>query len=257
VVVPRGYPTSTIYVDESGVRASGSRCFVLGAAKIRAHGSLMRDVKQIRDTHGFDGEFKFHRITEGTRPVYYELVDAIEQSDLHLAACVVDASTFDPFATGDPAWRVHATLLGQLLVGCINRIELISVLMDTISTPRGIALDDVVRGEVNQRFKSTAVVTAACLDSRTCDGLQIADLIAGAVALEHRRRVGIEGNYNSAKSKVVDRLKSALGVASLSGRSGRVNVRTYSGPRIRKDVTKVPGKVAKPRVGPVINLGKS
>jgi hypothetical protein len=204
----------------------------------------MREVQHIRDTHGFDGEFKFHQITEGTRPIYNELIDAIEQSDLHLAACIVDASIFDPFGAGEPTWRVHATILGQLLVGCINRVELVSVLMDTISTPRRVALDDVVRGEVNQRLRSTAIVTAACLDSRTCDGLQIADLIAGAVALEHRRGAGLVGNYRSAKSKVADRLKLALGADFGNGRSGRVNVRTYSGPRTAR-AAKSPGKVAK------------
>ena len=245
VAVPRGYPTSTIYVDDSGTRASGSRCFVLGAGKIRAHGALMREVHHIRDAHSFEGEFKFHQITEGTRGIYYEVIDAIEASDLHVAACIVDASIFDPFSAGQPTWRVHATVLGQLLIGCINRVELVSVLMDTISTPRSIALDDVVRGEVNHRLKSTAVVSAACLDSRTCDGLQIADLIAGAVALEHRRSVGLEGNYHSPKSKVADRLKAALGTDFRPGRSDRVNVQTYSGRR-RRAPTKSAGKVAKP-----------
>jgi hypothetical protein len=42
--VPLGYPTALIYMDESTVKASGGRFFVVGAVKVRKPGQLMRAI---------------------------------------------------------------------------------------------------------------------------------------------------------------------------------------------------------------------
>ena len=55
IAVPLGYPTSLIYLDESGARASGSAFFV-----VRRHGPFARSIKDVRDRHEFRGEFKFN-----------------------------------------------------------------------------------------------------------------------------------------------------------------------------------------------------
>jgi hypothetical protein len=146
VQVPQKYPTALIYVDESAVKASAGRFFVVGAVKVRRPGQLMRVVRDIRDRHGFRDEFKFSRISRGKFPVFCELIDAIEQSDAHIAACVVDRDKgTDPFAGNSAEWFVHARITAKLLVGILNRRELASVLLDEISTPMGCAFDDTVR----------------------------------------------------------------------------------------------------------------
>jgi hypothetical protein len=231
VSVPLGYPTSQIYMDESGSRASGAEFFVLSAVKVRRNGTFARSVKDIRDQHNFAGEFKFAKITSGTLDVYYALVDEIEKSDIHFAACVVDGSIHNPFGQR-AAWRVHTDLASQLLAGCINKRELVSVLMDGISTPKGVAIDDVIMNRVNKKFGSISIVTAACLDSRMCDGLQVADLIAGAVA--HDRRNGAASAYRpqTPKAKVANRLKAAFGgIEFADGRGPRTNIKTYEKPK--------------------------
>jgi hypothetical protein len=232
VSVPLGYPTSQIYMDESGSRASGAEFFVLSAVKVRRNGAFARSVKDIRDQHNFDGEFKFSRITSGTLDVYYALVDEIEKADINFAAGVVDGTIHNPFGQRAAAWRVHADLASKLLVGCINKRELVSVLMDGISTPKGIAIDDVVMGRVNKKLGSISVITATCLDSRTCDGLQVADLLAGAVA--HDRRNGGPSAYRpqTPKAKVVNRLKAAFGgIEFVDGRGTRYNIKTFEKPK--------------------------
>ena len=55
-------------------------------------------------------------------------------------------------------------------------------MIDEVSTPRGSAFDDTVRDMVNRRMKSTSLVAASCVDSACNDGVQLADLVAGAVA---------------------------------------------------------------------------
>lgn len=103
--------------------------------------------------------------------------------------------------------------------------------MDTISTPQNVALEDVVRGRVNRMLKATSVVTAACLDSRSSDGLQVADLVAGAVGFDRRRVAGVSGKVSSPKGRIVERLKQSVGVEDFADcRSGRVNIQTRQQP---------------------------
>jgi hypothetical protein len=89
VRVPPGYPTALIYKDESAVKASGGRFFVVGAVKVRRSGQLMRTIRDVRDRHGFHDEFKFSRISRGKFSVFCELIDVLEQSDAHIAAATV------------------------------------------------------------------------------------------------------------------------------------------------------------------------
>lgn len=110
-------------------------------------------------------------------PVYLDVIDRLAESDAHFAACVAAGGRASPFRPGTPMWRAHAAVAAQLLVGCINRRELVAVLMDETSTPRGCALNDTVRRMVNNRLWRPSVVSAVCLDLRTSDLLQIANLV--------------------------------------------------------------------------------
>jgi len=231
--LPAGYPASLIYIDESGV-ASNDRFFVIGAVKVRNHGEVMRAVRDVRDRHHFFEEFRWTKITRAKLGLYYDLVDQLKRPSLQFAACVVDRQEFDPFQAWPTKWESHAQITAQLLRGCINRRELVSVAMDLISTPRDVAIEDEIRGMVNRRFRNLSVVTAACLDSRSCDGLQLADVLAGAVAFEHRRLNGLSGQPNSNKAKVLDRIKTVLEVETLDGRTPRVNVARFRRTEPRK-----------------------
>ncbi|MBO0882751.1 MAG: DUF3800 domain-containing protein [Mycobacterium sp.] len=226
MVVRSGYPCATFFVDESAARASSGSFFVVGAIKLRKPGRLLRAVEHIRDKYEYDGEFKFSRITRGKLTTYYKVIDALEESDAHLTACVVDCSkTSNPFHSDDPEWQVHARVTAKLLVGSINSRELASAVLDKRTTPVGIAFDDTVRSMVNQRLKSVGLVSAVCADSESTDGLQLADLVAGAVA--HQRRA--DSNTNSNKGRVAARLAAAFGVQSpgTDVRNDRVNVLTH------------------------------
>lgn len=224
VRVPLGYPCTTIYVDESGGGVHG-RFFVVGALKVRKHGDFSRALQAVRDRTGFVQEFHFTEITRAKLPAYFELVDTVASLDVQFHACLVDRELFDPSAVCSSVWQAHAEVTAQLLRGAINRKELVSVLMDTISTPANVAYEDYVRREVNSPFRSTSVVTAALLDSRACVGLQAVDVLAGALMWE--RRAAADGKRPSnPKCKVVDRVKQRFNVALADGRTPRTNIRT-------------------------------
>ena len=237
VTVPLGYPTTAIFVDESRARASGGRFFAVAALKVRDQGALARGMRHIRDQgSGFTGEFKFRAVTAGTLPRYYAAIDLLEASDAQVHACVVDAEQFNPFGRSKAFWQVHADIVSQLLVGAINKRELVTVLIDHISTPKHVAYDDRLKARVNKRLGSTSVIGAHCVDSKCTDLLQIADLIAGAIAYDRGLQVEKYKTTESDKKKLVVRLKGALGGVDLAdGRTSRTNIETFrSSARVRQ-----------------------
>lgn len=228
--VPLQYPTSTIYTDDSGVKAGGSRLLVIGGIKVRRHGELLRSIRHVRDKADFKREFKFTGINRGSLSAYFALIEELEKSDAHIVA----TATNRPPGRGSADWRFHAEVTTRLLRGAVNRHELVSVLMDHVSTPRNVAFEDVVRGKVNKRLGSTRVVSAACLDSQCSDGLQVADLVASAIAFERRRLSGESGSATSNKARVVNRFKDAFGIDFADCRTDRVNIQTWTPtPRLR------------------------
>lgn len=222
--------TATIYLDDSGLKAGGSRLLVIAGVKVRRHGALMRAIRHVRDQSGFDREFKFSEINKGSLSAYYAMIDELEKSDAHIIATVTNR----PGGKGSGDWRFYSEVTTRCIRGNVNRNELVTVLMDCISTPRNVALEDVVRGKVNTRIGALAVTTAACLDSRSSDGLQVADLVAGAIAFERRRLADGVGSATSGKARVVNRLKDAFGGVDLTDvRTDRVNIHTWQQPEPR------------------------
>ncbi len=246
VRVPVNYPASLVFMDESNAKASGSSFFVMSAVKLREPGLLARNLRMVRDRNQFEGEFKFSQVTKGTMCAYFDAIDQLVASAAHLAASVVDRTRDDPYP-GLPVWEMQLQVAARLLVGCINRRELVSVVLDGISTPVGVALDDQLRREVNRRLRSTSVVTAACMDSRSSDGLQIADLVAGAIAFERRQYAGLSGrtrpSATSPKAKVAERLRVAFGLTTFHDtRTERVNIATLSSPKKPATGLRIVGK---------------
>lgn len=227
VHVPHPYPASTFFLDESGTKAKNT--FVVAGLKIRHPGALAREVADLRDRHNVSRELKFGGITRDSLDVYYALVDLLEASDAHLVGCIVTPNGHNPFREFGHRWEAHAEVVARLLAGSINRRELASVCLDGISTPRGCALDDTVKRIVNERLASTSLVSAVCLDSKTNDLLQIADMIASSIAFEHRRLATRVGSQDSPKGKVAARLGAAMGCPGLKPlRKGRINIALYT-----------------------------
>jgi hypothetical protein len=225
--IPLGYPTSLVYVDESGSAANG-RVFVVGALKVRRHGELGRAVRDVRDRTGHRGEFRFNRINRSTAHQFRELLNTIPGADVCFAATIVDRDIYDP-TIGLPAHVAHAEVVSRLLRACINKRELVSVSMDAISTPRGVAIEDDIARAVNRRLRNKSIIAAAQLDSKTCDLLQLVDVLTSAVACDYRLRVGDQSKVSAHKLAVVRQAKLVLGVTDFVGRTGKVNVAIYQG----------------------------
>jgi len=228
VTVPLNYPTATFFVDESGSKATAGKFMIFGALKVRQPGFLAREVRAVRDKTGFANELKFSGITRRSLPVYYELIGALHRSDAHIVGTVVDGSVHDPFRGRREDWKVHAEVISQLVYGCVNKRELVSVMMDAVSTPPECSIEEVVRTRTNRKLGTTGVISALCLDSKSNDLLQLADMVAGAIMHQRRRAAGGPGKISSDKTKVAEYLAAAFNRPGLTdGRDDRVNIATY------------------------------
>lgn len=230
-----GTQTASIWIDESGTANTASNCFVIGAIKTRHADDLQRSIQAVRESHGhYKDELKFGRIKETNYRIYQDVVEVLEASDARLAVTVVDGSVFNPFRPGEPQWLTHAEIISKLVVGTVNRNEVVSVLMDVVSTPPGKSMGTAVKRKVNSHLRSSAVVTAVSLNSKSSDLLQAADLVAGAVF--HQRTKTRTGAVSKEKAKIASNLAIGFGVDSFlsDARAGRLTVVTLKGERTRR-----------------------
>ena len=231
--VPLNYPSSLIYVDESGTASQG-RVFVVGALKVRRHGELSRAMKDVRDRLDFSDEFRFNKIRRSTAHIYCEFLETLRNADVVFHASIVDRTIYDPTVAAGSSWEAHLAVTAPLLQASINRRELVSVSMDEFSTPPGVALEDELAHRVNRALGTKAIVTAAMLDSRSCDSLQLADLLTSAVASDYRRRTQQGALPSAYKTKVAEHAKLVLGAADFIGRTNRSNVVVLQAPKNRR-----------------------
>ena len=250
VSLPMDTNTPVFFTDESGSKGSSGHFFVIGGIKTRQPGQLLRAVRGVRDRHRFFGEFKFSNLTAASVVVYDELIRELWQSDARLMAFVIDKRTRVLF-DGVPHWDAHARVTSQLIIGNLNKDEVGTLLMDECATPQGIAVADEVRRRVNERFESTNLVSAVALDSRASDGLQLADLVASAVAFE-RKHGHDHDSSGTPKSIVARTLAAKFGLRDFGDtpqRVGRVNILTSSPKRSGRSARNV---AENPAVGDTI-----
>ena len=226
VRVPLRYPTSLIYIDESGTAGNG-RVFVMGALKVRRHGELARALHAVRDATGHDGEFRFNRVNRNTAKNFVAFLDPVRTADIHFAATIVDREICDP-TKGLHQWEAHADIASKLLIACINRRELVSVSMDVVSTPPDVAIEDEISRKVNRRLRNKSIITAAVLDSKCCNLLQLVDVLTSSVACDYRHKVGMQVKIGAHKRTVVEQAKAVLGLDDFVGRGPRSNVMVWS-----------------------------
>jgi len=127
-------------------------------------------------------------------------------------------------------------LAEQLLVGSVRPYEIVTVLADNYSTPPEVEFELVVTQRVNTRLGRLAVANFIRLDSRSTDGLQIADLLTSAVGFEFRQAAGLAGTRNpkaELTAYVRERFEAGSAFTDVPLTSPRIGVRMYEHGRWR------------------------
>jgi hypothetical protein len=225
--LPVNQPTAVAFLDETG-SISQDRFFSVGCLILPEPSGVLRRIQKLRDVHHWYTEMKWVEVTETSYPLYRAVLDEVSRADGRYACFVADRKSADPVARFGDAWRAYEKLAAQLLIGAARPGELISVLADNYSTPDEVVFEVDVRKEVNQRLGKLVLVSVCRVDSRSSDGLQLVDILTGAVTFEYRQAAGLAGT-RSAKAKLAADLRSLYGVRSVVGgvRNSRLNVATY------------------------------
>lgn len=226
--LPVGHPTAVAFLDETG-SISHDRFFAVGCLILPEPSVVLRAIQKLRDVHHWYEEMKWVEVTETSYPLYRDVLELVCAADTRFSCFVADRASADPVARFGDAWLAYEKLAAQLLIGAARPGELVSVLADNYSTPDGVVFEVDVRREVNERLGKLVLVSVCRLDSRSCDGLQLVDILTGAVTFEYRQLAGLAGT-RSAKAKLAADLRRFLGVPSVVGRvkNAKLNVAVYS-----------------------------
>lgn len=249
---PPGHPTLQVYVDESGV-ANQSRYFALGALVFRRdHGIVTNEIAVLRDQAEWRKEAHFVEVNRTTAHLYRAAVDIVARSDGRFVCAVVDKDEWNPLASRRDAWKTHAQLTIQLLGAVVGKGHpILSVLVDHLTTPAAVNYEGYVATAINrtQGYVATAVnrtqgylaiAGVNRMDSRSCIGLQLADILTGAVAHQYRQDKDPTARAGSPKGQVAAHVAQAWNLSSLVGAgSPRFKVVELSKPRRRRPVASV------------------
>lgn len=226
----RDHRTAAAFLDETG-SISQDRFFAVGCLVVPEPSDVLRKLQKLRDKRHWYDEIKWVDLTMTSLPLYRELIDAVASSEARFSCFVADRAAADPVERFGNEWKAYEKLATQLMIGSTRPYELLSVMADNYSTPDHISFEKDLRAEINRRLGSLHAVTVCRLDSKACDGLQVVDVLTGAVAFEHRQAAGLAGS-RSAKARASEYFRQALEVPStLEGvKTTRLNVALYKNP---------------------------
>ena len=228
-ILARKVKVSSVFIDESGAKNSAGGFFVVGFVKSRKTPTLARDMRDVRQKHRHYEEAKFGRINRNNTGFYFDLAEMLAAADVRIGGSVYDSRRH--FPSNEPTWKVQARMSAQLVLGNLNRGELLDVFVDLVQTPRRESVAKLVRERVNGVLGQRVVVASYDFDSQSTDLLQLADLVAGAIAYERRQWTGdtpdAPGEAKTPKAQVSARLRRAFGLDSFADvHRGKVNILT-------------------------------
>lgn len=209
----RDHPTATAFLDETGA-ISRDRFFAVGVLKLVEPARLLRALQKFRDTEHWYREIKFSDVTKRSLDTCRRVVDVCTSTGgMQFFCFVADRDKADPVERFGTQWDAYGKLAEQLVTAVIRPDELLAVMADNYSTPDHVLFEEELRAAVNRRLSRLAVVSVCRLDSRSCDGLQLADLLTSAVAFEFRANAGLASSANP-KAQLATHVRGSLGAST-------------------------------------------
>lgn len=212
----------------------------MAAIKVSDPGVLARDIRAVRDKHGFHkGEFKFWDTSRENIDVFEAAADAICASGASVNAIVIDRDSFDPFSQ-HKGWNYQSKVTTVLLKECVkDGRELVSVLLDNYDTPPGKYLDERVKVVVNSNLRSKTVISVLCVDSKSSDCVQMADLVAGSIRFRRRQddllKIGVSSKPDRYKQRLSRRMLDNFELENADDRQiGSLMIKTLFDPSVSR-----------------------
>lgn len=214
----KGQSSTLIYVDESGI-AGNSPFLGIGALKLRAeHGLLTNRLDLYRSRTGWQSEAHFASITRTTAYHHIEVARMLADTSARFRCAVIDCSGQRRHPFSNPrkaAWRIHA----QLTIRHVSRVmfddEMATVIVDKLTVPEEVNYDAYVNRAINAQLQRNAAVMTVRMDSASCWGLQLVDLLTGATVHQYRQAVDKSAKAGSPKGRVAAEVAAAFNLNGL------------------------------------------
>ena len=162
----------------------------VGALKVRDPAALERQVRAFARDARYEGRLRWAELATAGKQ---ELI--VARRALHLActsvdcafACaVIDRSTTDVDALYGSVWQAYNRLAARAIGDVLDHQEVAGVVADRFDAPRGHLVEDPIRGTVNDGKKRLAMSPMQQVASGSVLGVQLADLVLGAVTYQIR-----------------------------------------------------------------------
>jgi hypothetical protein len=226
----KDHPCATAFLDETGA-ISKDQIFGIGLLKATEPAPVLRRIQKWRDQTHWYNEIKFGDLTARSLGLYEQVVDLVlDSGDAEFFCFMADRHVADPIERFGSQWDAYSKLAEQLVVASIHPDELVALMADNYSTPDHVLFEQDLRAAVNRRLRRLALVSVCRLDSKSSDGLQIADLLTSAVAFEFRIKAGL-AKESTPKGVLAKHVRARLGTTTcLSGwRNAVHSVQIYRG----------------------------
>lgn len=207
---------TTIYVDESGISRQ-SPYLAIGALKMgNGQGLVVNQLEQLRSKSSWTSEARFSDITSKSAHLHREATRIIAKAEDTRFRCVVlDQRRGDKLLRGKDSWRSAAQVTIKTLTAAIWNHEVATAVIDHISVPPEVNYEGYITAAVNRQIGRQALVSAVRMHSRSCWGLQMADVLTGAVAHQYRQKVDNTAKPRSPKGRTAADIAGYFNLESL------------------------------------------
>jgi hypothetical protein len=239
-----------VFLDETGVVRPHPTdpVFGIGCLKVTDPSTLVRALRGLRERFGYRGELHWASFDKADLLGRDDVVDlacaaidlVLEDSDAYFACLIADRGRGDLTAQfkghAHPGHRAYEHLAARALSALIGDIGLVTVLADHVSTPADVHFEADVARTVNRQAGRLAVASVCRLDSRCTDGLQLIDLLLGAVTFDLRR--GRVDDGDAQKQHILAHLLDRCACPTFRPRGqrqeGKFSVEILAAPRTRR-----------------------
>jgi hypothetical protein len=178
---------------------------------------LGRQIQHLRDRSHFYEELKWANIDNRQRFLaqYHEVIEAFFTASATTFSCyVIDKRRIDPVRRFGNIWRAYEELAALEVAYNMHDDELAMVLADEMSTPPNVDFEGELRRNITDRGKRVGGIVR--VGSKGVTLVQVADVLMGAVAYDHKVRAGLVPNPSAAKSATTKLIAERVGVVDLA-----------------------------------------
>jgi len=208
-----------VFADESGTSAE-SPCYSIGALVVPSelHEPFVRKFDQLRTRHGVTHEVKWNRIGSSYGVINFVLdwLMLINRTRLTFGIIVVRKAAYHNWSCGgadreEAFYKTYTMLMSDLGRRHAGTFE---VYIDQ-RPDRYAKRDEVMQKIANYRLaaigRPSKVTRVRKSDSRLIPGIQLADVLTGAINASHREWLDSSFRLRRGKRVLIDSLASALG----------------------------------------------